>query len=117
MAKPLVEAREPKVKAIVSEISGKVTSIKAEKDNRYEIVIKTDPKSGVDEEKRYLTDSGRLPFVREGDIIKAGDKLSEGLIHPKELLRVSTAEAVENYILREVQKVYRSQGVEISRSR
>ena len=110
----LFEAREPKVKAIVSEISGKVTSIKAEKDNRYEIVIKTDPKSGVDEEKRYLTDSGRLPFVREGDIIKAGDKLSEGLIHPKELLRVSTAEAVENYILREVQKVYRSQGVEIS---
>jgi DNA-directed RNA polymerase subunit beta' len=117
----LFEAREPKGKAIISEIDGKVISIKAEKDNRYEIKIEHRDNNGklvylngLPEEKTYLTDSGKQPKVKEGETVKAGDKLTEGLIHPKELLRVSTVEAVENYILREVQKVYRSQGVEIA---
>ncbi len=107
----LFEAREPKGKAIISEINGLVTSIKAEKDNRFEIKISNKLNH---EEKTYLTDSGRTLIVKEKDQVKAGDRLTEGLIHPKELLKVSTVEEVEKYILKEVQKVYRSQGVEIA---
>ena len=107
----LFEAREPKGKAIISEIDGVVTSIKHEKDNRFEVKIAN---KDINEEKTYLTDSGKVPIVHEKDRVKAGDRITEGLIHPKELLRVSTVEAVENYILKEVQKVYRSQGVEIA---
>ena len=116
----LFEAREPKGKAIISEVDGRVIAIKQEKDNRYQIHVEHQENGkkicidGVPEEKIYLTDSGKQPKVQIGDTVKAGEKLTEGLIHPKELLRVSTAEAVENYILVEVQKVYRSQGVEIA---
>lgn len=109
----LFEAREPKGKAIISEIDGEVISVNHEKDNRFEIKIQN--KSIKEkEEKIYLTDSGKVPIVKEKDKVKAGDRLTEGLISPKELLRVSTVEAVEHYILKEVQKVYRSQGVEIA---
>ncbi len=116
----LFEAREPKGKAIISEIDGKVVLIKQEKDNRHEIHIEHQDNgkriciNGEPEVKVYLTDSGKSPKVKQGDIVKAGDKLTEGLVHPKELLRVSTVESVEYYILKEVQKVYRSQGVEIA---
>ena len=116
----LFEAREPKGKAIIADFDGKVMEIKAEKDNRFEITLahysnkKPVAINGEIEQKVYLTDSGKTPRVKKGDFIKAGDKLTEGLIHPKELLKVSTVEAVENYILFEVQKVYRSQGVEIA---
>lgn len=123
----LFEAREPKGKAIIADCDGRVKSIRQEKDNRYEIKIEHRDRfedriresraiilDGQPEIKSYLTDSGKMPKVKEGDFVYAGDRLTEGLIHPKELLRVSTVEAVENYILREVQKVYRSQGVEIA---
>lgn len=116
----LFEAREPKGKAIISEIEGIVREIKPEKDNRYEIVIehyynkKPVINNGEVEVKTYLTDSGKVPIVKEKEYVKAGQQLTEGFIHPKELLRVSTVEEVEAYILREVQKVYRSQGVEIA---
>ncbi|MDD4001085.1 MAG: DNA-directed RNA polymerase subunit beta', partial [Bacilli bacterium] len=107
----LFEAREPKGKAIISDINGVVTSIKAERDNRYEIKIYS---KANNEEKTYLTDSGRTLIVKEKEAVRAGQRLTEGLIHPKELLKVSTVEEVEEYILKEVQKVYRSQGVEIA---
>jgi len=119
----LFEARrEPKGKAIISEIDGVVKEVKAEKDSRYEIVIEhydhnnkvVRADNGEPEIKKYLTDSGKHPKVKKGDRVKAGDKLTEGLISPIELLRVSTVEAVQNYLLFEVQKVYRSQGVEIA---
>ncbi len=107
----LFEAREPKGKAIISEIDGVVTNVHHERDNRFEVTITN---KEVHDEKKYLTDSGKVPIVHEREKVKAGDKITEGLISPKELLRVSTGEAVENYILKEVQKVYRSQGVEIA---
>ncbi|HNZ77194.1 MAG TPA: DNA-directed RNA polymerase subunit beta' [Bacilli bacterium] len=107
----LFEAREPKGKAIISEIDGVVVSIKPEVSNRFEIIIRN---KDTQEEKKYLTDSGKVVIVREKSNVKAGDKLTEGLIHPRELLRVGTVEDVEKYILKEVQKVYRSQGVDIS---
>ena len=111
----LFEAREPKGKAIISEIDGIVESITLEKDHRYQIKIshvyndKPVTRDGNKEYKTYLTDSGKEPLVKEGDRVKAGDKLTAGLIHPKELLRVSTVINVADYILREVQKVYSSQ--------
>ena len=105
----LFEAREPKGKAIISDIEGMVESITLEKDNRYEITIKNQK-----ETKTYLTDSGKTAIVKERDKVYAGQRLTEGLIHPKELLKVGKVEDVEKYILKEVQKVYRSQGVEIA---
>ena len=107
----LFEAREPKGKGIISEIKGTVESVTQKNDNRFEIVIKS-PIEGND--KTYLTDSGKKPVVKVGQEVHPGDLVSEGLIHPKELLRVGSVEQVEKYILKEVQKVYRSQGVDIS---
>ncbi len=107
----LFEAREPKGKGIISEIKGTVESITQKNDNRFEIVIKS-PIEGND--KTYLTDSGKKPVVKVGQEVHPGDLVSEGLIHPKELLRVGSVDQVEKYILKEVQKVYRSQGVDIS---
>ena len=105
----LFEAREPKGKGIISEINGTIDEIIAEKDSRFTIVVKSD----IDQ-KSYLTDSGKKPIVKVGDVVKAGDLIVEGMIHPKELLRCANVEKVEQYIVKEVQKVYRSQGVDIS---
>ena len=106
----LFEAREPKGKGIISEIKGTVKNIELVKDNRFKIEIES-PIEG--NSKTYLTDAGKKPTVKVGDAVEAGDLISKGLIHPKELLRVASVDKVENYILKEVQKVYRSQGVEI----
>ena len=106
----LFEAREPKGKGIIAEFDGEVVEIRAiEEQNRFEIRLK----SPIDE-KRYLTDSGKKPLVKVGDKVRAGDLIVQGMIHPKELLRVANVQKVEEYIVKEVQKVYRSQGVEIS---
>ena len=107
----LFEAREPKGKAIISEIKGEVVEVNAIQDNRYDILIRN---KHTNDEKKYTTDSGKRPIVSVGELIEPGQMLTAGQIHPKELIKVSTAEAVENYILVEVQKVYRSQGVEIA---
>ena len=106
----LFEARPPKGKAIISEISGVVESIKPEKDHRFEITVYN---KITDERKPYLTDSGKTPIVKEGDKIVAGQKLVAGLVHPKELIRVGSTEEVEQYIVKEVEKVYASQSVGI----
>ena len=106
----LFEARPSKAQAIISEIEGVVDSIKHEKDNRFEISITN---KYTEENKKYLTNSGKTPTVQEGDFVNAGQPLTAGVIHPKELLRVSTTEEVEKYILKEVEKVYSSQSVDI----
>mgnify|MGYP000286849662 CR=1 FL=1 len=107
----LFEARTPKGKAIISEIKGEVSKIELVQDSRYEVVIKN--KSNGDERK-YITDSGKRPIVKMGEKVEPGQKITDGQIHPKELVQVSTVEAVAKYILMEVQKVYRSQGVDIN---
>ena len=107
----LFEARDPKGKAIISEIKGKVKEINQKQDQRYEIIIESPIPNN---DKSYLTDSGKRPIVRVGQEIQPGDPLVEGMINPKELIRVSNVRNVESYILREVQKVYRAQGVEIA---
>ena len=105
----LFGAREPKGKAIISEITGTIKIVDKQADNRTRIVVQNEI-----ETKEYLTDVGKVTKLQVGDRIKAGDKLVEGLIDPKELIRVSSVAAVEDYILEEVQRVYQSQGVGIA---
>ena len=104
----LFEARTPKAKSIISEIDGKVTAI-IDNNGREEIVVTNDLES-----KSYLAPYGAKLRVAVGDEIAVGSKVTEGSIDPKELLAVADVETVENYILKEVQKVYRLQGIEIS---
>ena len=106
----LFEAREPKGKAIISEIHGKVTEIE-QINERYKITVENEK---TNDRHVYETNSGVNLLVQKGDFIKAGTQITEGSINPKQLLKATDAETVQQYILKEVQKVYRAQGVEIS---
>ncbi len=104
----LFEAREPKGKAIIAEFDSKVAEIDPIEE-RYKITLEGDLES-----KEYETDSNVTLLVEEGERVRAGQKVTEGSIDPRQLLKVTDAETVQQYILHEVQKVYRAQGVEIS---
>ncbi|MFU0791313.1 MAG: DNA-directed RNA polymerase subunit beta' [Virgibacillus proomii] len=103
----LFEARNPKGQAVITEIHGTVQEIKEVKDKQ-EIVVK-----GEVEERSYAVPYNARMKVTVGDKVIAGQELTEGSIDPKELLRVQGVEGVQSYLLREVQRVYRMQGVEI----
>jgi DNA-directed RNA polymerase subunit beta' len=103
----LFEARKPKGLAIIAEIDG-IATIKDTKKKR-EIVV-----SSGTEEKTYLIPYGSRIKVTDGAEIKAGDELTEGSVNPHDLLEIKEISAVQNYLLREVQKVYRLQGVDIA---
>jgi len=103
----LFEARNPKGQAVISEIPGIVSQINEVKDKQ-EIVIQGDVES-----RSYTAPYGSRLKVAEGDKVFAGQELTEGSIDPKELLKVRGVDGVQEYLLREVQKVYRMQGVEI----
>lgn len=104
----LFEARNPKAKSIISEIEGDVTNL-IDNAGRVEVVITNEL-----ETRSYLAPYGAKIRVDVGDHINIGDKITKGSIDPKELLSVADVETVENYIIKEVQKVYRIQGIEIS---
>ena len=104
----LFEARNPKGKATIAEIDGKVTKIK-EDHGKYKISI-----TNKLETKEHVTNYGSKLSVEKGDEVKCGDKLTEGAISPKELLDVTDPITTQEYILKEVQNTYRSQGVDIS---
>ncbi|TCP68784.1 DNA-directed RNA polymerase subunit beta' [Baia soyae] len=104
----LFEARNPKGQAVISEITGKVTDIREVKDRR-EVEVENEVESKV-----HLIPYGSRLRVVVGDEVQFGDELTEGSIDPKELLRVKGVHGVQSYILQEVQKVYRLQGVEIN---
>jgi DNA-directed RNA polymerase subunit beta' len=104
----LFEARNPKGQAVISEIAGTVKDIRETKDRR-EIEIE-----GAVESKVHVVPYGARLKVDVGDVVEAGVELTEGSVDPKDLLRIKGARGVQNYILREVQKVYRLQGVEIN---
>ena len=103
----LFEARKPKGVAIITEISGKV-SIKDEK-KRKEVVV-----TSKDDSKTYVIPFGSKLKVKDGDILKAGDQITEGSKNPAEVLAINGPEGVFEYIVAEVQKVYRNQGVDIN---
>ena len=104
----LFEARIPKGKATIAEINGKVTKIE-EDHGKYKISITNDL-----ETKEHITNYGSKLRVEIGDVVTTGDKLTEGSISPKELLAVTDPLTTQEYILKEVQHVYRSQAVDIS---
>lgn len=104
----LFEARNPKGQATISEIDGKVKDIREGKDRR-EIEIE-----GEAESKTYAVTYGSRIRVAVGHQVEAGDELTDGSIDPKEMLRIKGIRGVQNYILQEVQRVYRNQGVEIN---
>ncbi len=106
----LFEARNPKGRAYISEIDGVISKVDLKKDGRYEVRVRND---STDDEKSYLLPFGVEPIVNLHQEMKAGDLITEGPIDPKELLRVKDVESAQQYILKEVQRVYRAQGVEI----
>ena len=103
----LFEARKPKGLAIITEIAGKV-SIKDEK-KRKEVTITSN-----DDSKTYVIPFGAKLKVRDGDMLNAGDQITEGSKNPAEVLAINGPEGVFEYIIAEVQKVYRNQGVDIN---
>ncbi len=114
----IVEARNPKGEALISEIDGKVIDIKDDGNGRNEVTIeslsKTTAESGEPEIKTYVTSYGSRLRVKKGDVISAGGKITEGAINPKQLLEVSSVEKVQVYMIKEIQKVYAAQGIGIS---
>jgi len=104
----LFEARMPKAKATVAEINGKVTSVE-DAGGKYKIIIENDV-----EKREHTTNYAVKLRASVGMEVQAGDKLNEGSISPKELLAVTDPITAQQYILQEVQKVYKSQGVDVS---
>ncbi len=105
----LFEARKPKGLAIITEIKGQA-AIKDTKKKR-EIIV-TDNENG--DSKTYLIPYGSRIKVMDGQMLEAGDELTEGSVNPHDILRIKGVRAVQDYMLREVQRVYRLQGVEIN---
>ena len=105
----LFEARKPKGLAIITEIKG-VAEIKDTKKKR-EIVV-TDEEEGIS--KTYLIPYGSRIKIMDGAVLEAGDELTEGSVNPHDILKIKGVRAVQDYMLREVQRVYRLQGVEIN---
>ncbi|MEH7452097.1 DNA-directed RNA polymerase subunit beta' [Gottfriedia acidiceleris] len=103
----LFEARNPKGQAVISEIDG-IISISTDAKDKQEIIVQ-----GSVESRNYPVPYGARLKVQEGEAIERGQVMTEGSIDPKELLKVKGTNAVQEYLLREVQKVYRMQGVEI----
>jgi DNA-directed RNA polymerase subunit beta' len=107
----LFEARKPKGLAIITEVEGKV-KIQEDKKKR-EVVVS--PGVGVEgESKTYLIPYGSRLKVTDDDIVEAGDELTEGSVNPHDILKIKGENGVQEYLLQEVQKVYRLQGVDIN---
>lgn len=104
----IFEARNPKGKATIAEITGKITKIE-DANGKWEITIMNDADC-----RKHTTTYGAKLRVEEGMEVNAGDRLTEGTISPKELLAVTDAITTQEYILREIQKVFKSQGVDIA---
>ncbi|MGN0701707.1 MAG: DNA-directed RNA polymerase subunit beta' [Lentihominibacter sp.] len=103
----LFEARKPKGLAQISETEGTVVSIQSV-DNKTEVVVRGE------EEKKYMIPYGARIVVAEGDYVEAGDNITHGPLDPKDILRLKGVEGVYEYLLKEVQRVYKNQGVDIN---
>ena len=105
----LFEARKPKGLAIITEISGRA-EVKESRDKR-EVTVVNDE---TGEAKNYVIPYGATVKVRDGQILEAGDELTRGSVNPHDILRIKGVQAVQDYMMREVQRVYRLQGVDIN---
>lgn len=106
----IFEARKPKDPAVIAEVDGTVEILGEKKRGKRTIVVKSE--SGI--EREHLVPHGKRFLVHTGDIVKAGQALVDGPLVPHDILRVSGEEAVQQYLLHEIQQVYRSQRVEIN---
>ncbi len=106
----LFEARKPKGQATITEIAGRA-EIQETKEKREVIVVSDDPEVAP---KSYVIPYGSSIKVYDGQILEAGDKLTEGSVNPHDILKIKGVEAVQDYMMREVQRVYRLQGVDIN---
>ena len=104
----LFEARKPKGLAIITEIPGTVTILDTKKKREIQV------NSPDGESKTYLIPYGSRMKVQDGQVLEAGDELTEGSVNPHDILKIKGIRAVQDYMLQEVQRVYRLQGVEIS---
>ena len=107
----LFEARRPKNLAIMTEIAG-TAHIDDSKKNRHVLVQGVD-ENGAPAEKSYLIPFGQRVRIADGDVLEKGDILTEGFAYPQDILAIRGPIAVQNYLINEVQKVYRLQGVDI----
>jgi DNA-directed RNA polymerase subunit beta' len=105
----LFEARRPKDPATITEVDGRVSFGGIKRGKREIIVTMEDG-----EQKVYQVAVGKHLRVHEGDLVRAGDRLSEGPVNPHDILRVKGPRAVQEYLLNEIQEVYRLQGVRIN---
>ncbi|QQY79421.1 DNA-directed RNA polymerase subunit beta' [Keratinibaculum paraultunense] len=103
----LFEARKPKGLAVISEISGEVSINETKK--KKEVIIT----SNDGDTKTYSIPYGSRLKVRDGDFVEAGDEITEGSVNPHDILKIKGVQGVQNYLVREVQRVYRLQGVDI----
>jgi DNA-directed RNA polymerase subunit beta' len=106
----LFEARSPQSPAIVSDIDGIVAFDKMKRGQRVILVTSQDEKTRIE----YSVPVGRYILVQEGDFVRTGDRLTEGSINPHDILRIKGANAVQEYLVNEIQEVYRMQGVKIN---
>jgi len=104
----LFEARKPKGLAIIAEIGGKISIIESKR--KKEVVVTAED----GEAKAYNIPYGSRVKVREGDVIEAGDELTEGSVNPHDILKIKGIFGVQSYLIKEVQRVYRLQGVDIN---
>ena len=103
----LFEARKPKGLAIITEIAGTVTILDTKKKREIQV-------TNGEESKTYLIPYGSRIKVQDGQVLEAGDELTEGSVNPHDILKIKGIRAVQDYMIREVQRVYRLQGVEIN---
>ena len=105
----LFEARKPKGLAEICEADGTVISIEARKDNKTEVRVR-----GEEEDRTYIIPYGARINVKEGDQVFAGGQITRGPLNPHDILRLNGVEGVYQYLLKEVQRVYKQQGVDIN---
>ena len=105
----LFEGRKPKHLAIISEIAG-VVKFEEIKKNRHAVIYNAE----TGEQRSYLIPFGSRVRVEEGQVIEAGEMITEGSVNPHDVLAIKGTEAVQNYLIQEVQKAYRMQGVDIN---
>ncbi|EMI57972.1 DNA-directed RNA polymerase subunit beta' [Rhodopirellula sallentina] len=106
----IFEARKPKDPAVIAEVDGEVEILSERKRGKRTIIVRSE--SGI--EREHLVPHGKHFLVHTGDIVKAGQALVDGALVPHDILRVTGEEAVQQYLLHEIQQVYRSQRVEIN---
>ncbi|MBP3912780.1 MAG: DNA-directed RNA polymerase subunit beta' [Lachnospiraceae bacterium] len=110
----LFEARKPKGLAIITEIPGTVQILDNKKKREVVIVDENAPEGSKDRQKTYLIPYGSRLKVTDGQVLEAGDEVTEGSVNPHDIMKIRGTNAVQDYLLREVQRVYRLQGVDIN---